>query len=114
MPGESGAGAMLTGASVVASRGSAVGRGAMGLFSLFSLLSLFSLFSLFVSDDELDRWGSVGDDGNGARKLSDRSESGARGMDDGIVVVDEKGSGGGGGGGRLGMGNSWWAICLQG
>lgn len=65
-----------------------------------------------MSDDELERWGSVGDEGNGARKLSDKSESGARGIDDGMVVVDDKGSGGGGGGGRFGMGNPSWAIYL--
>lgn len=64
------------------------------------------LFSLLVSDDGLDRRGSVGDDGSGAKKLSGRSESAARGTDEGRVVADGKGAGGGGGGGRLGMGNS--------
>jgi hypothetical protein len=70
------------------------------------------LFSLFVSGEELAVCGSVGDDGKGAKKCSDNSESGARVMDDGTVVTAGSGCGGGGGGGRLGMEKASCAILF--
>ncbi len=89
------------------------GRAAEGAGAGAGVCGMTGLFSLFVSDGGLETGRSVGDDDNGAKKVSDKSESGPRGTDDGMVAADEKGCGGGGGGGSLGIGNSAWAICLD-
>jgi hypothetical protein len=98
-----GRGAEVTEAEV-GGRGVAGGGGGGGAAPICAM----GVFSLFSSGGELELavGGSVGDDGKGAKKWSDSSESGACGMDEGIVAIVAGGCGGGGGGGRSGMGNS--------
>lgn len=66
-------GKALGGSRVVVAAG--VGAGGGGAV----VCGATGLFSLFVSEGELDRRGSVGDDGNGARKFSGKSEPGRAG-----------------------------------
>lgn len=53
------------GAGVAGVAGTEVGGGRSGVVRG---VRVAGLFSLFVSDDGLDIWASVGEDGNGAKK----------------------------------------------